>query len=161
MSASRRIREYLDAAGVRYALLPDAEALAAEQTPLTPHGRTRHFVKTVLFRAGRKKVMLVVPASLQVDKPLVKRLLGVKHLETLPESVLADLCPGCEPGAFPPFGNLYGMEVWVDGTLAPSSELIFNIGSHADGIRLKYSGYAELVKPRVASFAAKQQARAA
>ena len=49
----------------------------------------------------------------------------------------------------PPFGNIYGMEVFVDKALAEDEEIAFNAGSHTELIRLAYSDYVALVQPRV------------
>ena len=40
--------------------------------------------------------------------------------------------PGCEIGGMPPFGNLYGMEVYVSDKLAEDEEIAFNAGSHTE-----------------------------
>jgi Ala-tRNA(Pro) deacylase len=57
--------------------------------------------------------------------------------------------PGCEIGAMPPFGNLYGMEVFVSPTLAEDESIAFNAGSHTELIRLSYKEYAQLVSPAI------------
>jgi Ala-tRNA(Pro) deacylase len=36
----------------------------------------------------------------------------------------------------PPFGNLYGMEVFMAASLTGNEEIAFNAGSHAEVIRL-------------------------
>jgi Ala-tRNA(Pro) deacylase len=57
--------------------------------------------------------------------------------------------PGCTVGAMPPFGNLYGMEVFVAKSLAEDEEIAFNAGSHTELIRLVYKDFEKLVKPRL------------
>jgi len=52
----------------------------------------------------------------------------------------------------PPFGNLYGMEVFVAETLAEDQEIAFNAGSHTELIRLAYKDFERLVKPKVVKF---------
>ena len=51
----------------------------------------------------------------------------------------------------PPFGNLYGIPVWVDKLLARDDEIVFNAGNHEQTVHMKYADFARLVKPRVAS----------
>ena len=43
--------------------------------------------------------------------------------------------PECEPGAMPPFGNLYGMTVFASVGLGKEREIAFNAGSHRELIR--------------------------
>ncbi len=71
------------------------------------------------------------------------------------ESEFEDLFPGCEPGAMPPFGNLYGMDVYVADSLAEDEEIAFNAGSYTELMKLDYLDFERLVKPKVLHFAAR------
>jgi Ala-tRNA(Pro) deacylase len=62
--------------------------------------------------------------------------------------------PGCETGGMPPFGNLYGMDVYVSAKLAEDAEIAFNAGSHTELVKLAYKDFDRLVKPKVVHFAA-------
>ena len=58
----------------------------------------------------------------------------------------------------PPFGNLYGMDVFVDNELALDEEIVFNAGTHTELIRLRFDDFARLVKPKMIDFRAMPQA---
>jgi len=60
--------------------------------------------------------------------------------------------PDCETGAMPPFGALYGMDAYVENSLAQNEEIAFNAGSHIEVIKLPYKDFVRLAKPRVVSF---------
>jgi Ala-tRNA(Pro) deacylase len=77
----------------------------------------------------------------------------VNRLELLQETELAGLFPDCEPGAVPAFGNLYGVDVWVDRTVADAEEIVLCAGTHEDCIRMRYSDFAKLAFPRLGRFA--------
>jgi Ala-tRNA(Pro) deacylase len=77
------------------------------------------------------------------------------------EDELAQLCGDCHVGAFPPIGQLYGMEVWIDWSLGRPEHIVFNAGTHTDAVRMRYADYVNLVKPRVARFAARAEGTAA
>ena len=49
----------------------------------------------------------------------------------------------------PPFGNLYGMDVYVEESLTGGDRIAFNAGSHTEVIRLPYRDFERLVQPRV------------
>ncbi len=55
----------------------------------------------------------------------------------------------------PPFGNLYGMDVYVATSLAEDDEIAFNAGSHTELIRITYKDFERLVKPKVLEFSFK------
>jgi Ala-tRNA(Pro) deacylase len=74
---------------------------------------------------------------------------GVENVQLASEQAFRDMFPGCEVGAMPPFGNLYGMEVYVSKLLTDDDEIVFNAGSHTELIRLAYQDFERLVKPKV------------
>ena len=52
------------------------------------------------------------------------------------EREFKDSFPDCETGAMPPFGNLYGMSVFADESLAHDEEIAFHAGSHRELVRM-------------------------
>ena len=152
MSIPRRIRDYLDSQKAPYEWLPHPQAFTAQEVAHSLHVSGKRLAKTVILDADGRLVMAVLPASHRLIMPELKAALEVRRLEMLPESELAKIFPDCDLGAIPPFGNLYGIEMWVDRTVEESGELVFTAGTHVDAVRMKYSDYAELVKPHVGRF---------
>ena len=54
----------------------------------------------------------------------------------------------------PPFGNLYGIPVLVDTTLAQQEEIVFNACSHSELMRMSYWQFVDLTNPRMLDFSA-------
>jgi Ala-tRNA(Pro) deacylase len=65
------------------------------------------------------------------------------------EADFKDRFPECEVGAMPPFGNLYGMDVYAADSLA-DAHIAFNAGSHRELMRMDWGDFERLVHPRVA-----------
>lgn len=61
--------------------------------------------------------------------------------------------PDCEVDAMLPFGNLYGVPVYVEETLAEDETIVFRAGTHSDTMSVKYADFERLVRPTVAKFA--------
>jgi Ala-tRNA(Pro) deacylase len=55
----------------------------------------------------------------------------------------------------PPFGNMFGLPVWVDGEVAANPQIVFNAGTHTELVRLAYQDFARLAAPRVVPLAAR------
>ena len=91
--------------------------------------------------------MVVLPAASRVVFDLLTKQIGCQHVELAAEQEFQNMFPGCEIGAMPPFGNLYGMQVFVSSSLAIEQELAFSAGSHSEIIKLKYKEFERLVKP--------------
>ena len=48
-----------------------------------------------------------------------------------------------------PFGNLYGMLVFIEEDLTHDKEIAFNAGTHKELFKMAYSDYERLVKPKI------------
>jgi Ala-tRNA(Pro) deacylase len=108
--------------------------------------------KTVMVKVDGKMSMAVLPASYQVDLGQLAEVAGAKKVELATEEEFKGLFPECEPGAMPPFGNLYDMQVYATESLAEDAEIAFNAGSHTELLKLAYADFAKLVEPTVARF---------
>lgn len=152
MSIPRRIRDYLDSNEINYEWLPHSQAFTAQEVAHSLHVSGKRLAKTVVLDADGRLLVAVLPASHRLSLTKLKEVIEAKRLEMLPESELARLFPDCELGAIPPFGNLYGMEVWVDRALSESEEIVFAAGTHADAMRMKYADFSALVMPHLERF---------
>jgi Ala-tRNA(Pro) deacylase len=47
----------------------------------------------------------------------------------------------------PPFGNLYGMRIFVDEALGRAEQITFNAGTHRELIRMAWTDFLRLVQP--------------
>ena len=70
-------------------------------------------------------------------------------MELATEQEFRDRFPDCETGSMPPFGNLYGMDVFADESLADDKEISFNAGTHRELVRMRFDDFERLVKPFV------------
>lgn len=96
--------------------------------------------------------MAVLPATFHVDFHLLKEVTGNENVVLAHESEFKAIFDDCELGAMPPFGNLYNMDVFVAQSLTEDEEMAFNAGTHSELIRMKYSDFERLVKPKILKF---------
>ena len=147
---ARKLKQFLDGFGVKYEVLPHAPTYTAQETAQATHVSGVELAKTVIVRIDGKTVMAVVPATHHVDLDLLRRTASAMEVDLVPEHEFEQLFAECEPGAMPPFGNLYGMDVYVAKALSEDKEIVFNAGSHTEAIRISYADYDRLVSPKVA-----------
>jgi Ala-tRNA(Pro) deacylase len=147
-----KLREFLDANKVTYSVHSHPTAYTAQEIAALQHVSGRQLVKVVMVKAGGNFVMLALPAERRVDFDRVKAVLGVKDVRLAEESEFRDLFPGSEVGAMPPFGNLYGLPVYVDRSLEKQPEIIFNGGTHTLTAKMTFRDYVGLVQPVMAEF---------
>lgn len=104
------------------------------------------------IRGGEKKfLMLVMPADQKFSNDKVKALLGAKDIRFATEEEVAEITKGVKPGAVPPFGNLFGLEVITDSTLYDNEKIVFNAGERSFSVAMNAEDYKSLVSPRVES----------
>ena len=149
-----RLKDFLEREGVRYTLVPHSPSYTATQTAQAAHVPGREFAKAVMVKIDGRLAMAVLSASEKLDLARLKHAAGAKHVYLAPEDEFDKWFPGCEPGAMPPFGNLYGMAVYVSRSLAADEEIAFNAGSHAEAIKIRYQDYDRVVQPVVAKLSA-------
>jgi Ala-tRNA(Pro) deacylase len=148
------LREYLDKHNVHYIVISHSPAFTAQGIAALAHIPGKDLAKTVIVKLDGKMAMAVLPASLHVDAKLLKKAANANTAEVAAEDDFKDRFPECETGAMPPFGNLYGLEVFAEDSLTKDKEIAFNACSHRELIRLAWSDFERLVKPRVVRFAA-------
>ncbi|HVO34083.1 MAG TPA: YbaK/EbsC family protein [Gemmatimonadales bacterium] len=148
-----RLKQFLDANAVKYVTVKHSPAYTAQEVAALAHVSGKEWAKTVMVKLDGKMAMAVVPASCRVIFDLLKDAAGARAAELATEQEFRDLCPGCEVGAMPPFGNLFGMDVYVDEGLAADPEIAFNAGSHTEMVQLPFADFVRLVKPKVVRLA--------
>ncbi len=145
----KKLKEFLDENRVKYVTISHSLAYTAQEIAATAHVPGKELAKTVIVKADGRMAMAVLPASLKLNFGLLGDALGAKKVELATEREFKQLFPDCELGAMPPFGNLYGMEVFVAESLTEDKEIAFNAGSHTELMRLPYEEFSRLVKPNV------------
>ncbi len=144
----KKLKEYLDSQKVRYESLAHYETYTSQETAQSAHISGRELAKTVIVKIGGRMAMAVLPAPKKIDFALLGAAAG-SAAEIAVEQEFIDIFPDCETGAMPPFGNLYGMDVYVDESLTRDKEIAFNAGSHIELMKLSYKDFARLVRPKV------------
>ena len=147
---AKRLKDFLDREGVKYETIAHSPAYTARDTAQAAHVQGKDFAKTLIVKIDGRLAMAVLPAPEKLDLAQLKKAAGAKHVSLAFESEFERWFPGCEPGAMPPFGNLYGMEVFVAKSLAADEQIAFNAGSHAELVRTAYKDFERLVQPIMA-----------
>jgi Ala-tRNA(Pro) deacylase len=151
---ARKLREFLDSQKVPYETIEHPQSFTAQQTAAVTHISGRELAKTVIVDLDGTLAMFVLPAGMRVDLDHLREETGARHVHLADEADFRGRFPECETGAMPPFGMLYGMEVFVADALTHDKEIAFNAGTHRQLIRMKYEDFERLVSPRMLRTAA-------
>jgi Ala-tRNA(Pro) deacylase len=147
-----KLKTFLDQKNVPYTALPHEPAYTAQGVAARAHVHGWELAKSVVLRVDGIFVLAVLPAPVHVDLEHFQAVTGAKSVALATELEFQNLFPGCEVGAMPPFGNLYGLPVYVEERLTKDPSIVFNAGTHSDAVRMDYADFARLVQPKVLRF---------
>lgn len=146
---TNRLKEFLDTNSIQYVIITHSQAFTANETARTTHIPGKKMAKTVMVKIDGRMAMVVLPASCKVDFLLLKGATGATDITLAGENEFKNMFPECEVGAMPPFGNIYGMDVFVADNLTGDEEIAFNAGSHTELVKMTYRDFEALVHPKI------------
>jgi Ala-tRNA(Pro) deacylase len=151
--ATRRIREYLLGHKISYGSINHTCAYTAEEVAELARVPGRQMAKVVIVWLEGELAIVVVPATKIVDMEKLQRETDAGEVLLADESDFRDRFSDCQVGTVPPFGNLFGVDTWLDRQLTLENHLAFNAGTHRDVMVIRYADYNRLVKPRIVDVA--------
>jgi len=149
---NQKLKQFLDREKVKYVSIVHSPAFTAPEIAEAAHLPGREVAKTIVVHLDEKTALAVLPANRKIILEDLREAAGVEHSRLATEDEVKTLFPDCEVGAMPPFGSLYGMDVYSALELTQDNEIAFNAGTHTELIKMGYKDFARLAKPRVASF---------
>ena len=152
----KKLKDFLDENAIKYVTVRHSNAYTAQEVASAVHVSGKEFANTVIVNLDDKMVMCVLPASYKVDFRQLRETLKTENIELADEAEFRYQFPDCEPGAMPPFGNLYGMDVYVAESLTSNDEIAFNAGNHTEIMKLKFEDFQRLVNPKIFRFSQKE-----
>lgn len=147
MSISTKLKEYLDSQRVPFEHHVHPTAYTAQEVASSMHLPGRNIAKTVVIEADGALLLAIVPANQRVDVHHLQFITRAANIRIADEREFAEVFPSCEPGAVPPFGNLFGLSSYCDTQLGQDDNIEFNAGSHTDTIRMTFEDFKRLARP--------------
>ena len=141
----RRLEEFLGARGARYESIAHEEAVTAQEGAAATHVSGWSWAKVVIVKEREGYAMAVLPACCAIDMNRLKGLIGLGEIRKA--------FPGCELGAVPPFGRLFGVPTLVEEALVDQGDIAMPAGDHRSAIRMRATEYLRLAEPRRGQFA--------
>jgi Ala-tRNA(Pro) deacylase len=144
MAVAMTLQDYLDRWGVEYDVVPHPHTSSSLATAEAAHIPGDQIAKCVMTEDYRGYLMVVVPASHEVEFSMLDDALD-RRLELATEAELADIFTDCELGAIPPLGEAYGIDVAIDNRLVACDDVYFEAGDHVDLIHLRGDDFRDLM----------------
>ena len=153
MKCRERLEVYLREHQVPFQLQHHTQAFSAQKIAASEHIPGKMVAKTVIVRADDHMIALVLPSTYLVDLKKIQAALGAGEIRLAHEAEFVATFPDCEVGTMPPFGNLYGIPVYVEKRLSEEETMVFPVGTYTETMSLTYADFERLVHPTVVAFA--------
>ncbi len=150
MAIPAKLKKYLDSNKVKYKALKHKLAYTAQEIAAAQEVPGKQVIKSVLVKTDKGFALAVLPAIHLIDLKKLKSALKCKSVKIATEKDIEKAIPDYKPGAMPPFGALFGLDTVSDKILKEDVEIVFNGGTHTDTVKMKYSDFEKLAKPKVA-----------
>jgi Ala-tRNA(Pro) deacylase len=144
MAVAETVQQFLEQHTVEYDLVPHPHTGSSHETAEAAHVSEDHIAKAVIVRDASGYAMVVVPGGNWVEVEHLRKELN-RDLHLASEDELAGLFDDCEPGAVPPLGPAYGLETFLDETLASLADVYFESGDHEQLVHVAGSDFRTLL----------------
>jgi Ala-tRNA(Pro) deacylase len=121
--------------GTEYDLVSHPKSFSSIENANAAHVPDDHIAKGVLLKDRSGYLLAVIPASEWVDLVRLQTELG-RDMILAHENEVDRLFTDCSPGAVPPLGEGYGLEMVLDTSLTSLSSVYFEGGDHQHLVRL-------------------------
>lgn len=148
---SPSLRKYMDNHDVAYKTISHPRAYTASQCAQAAHIKGDSFAKAVVVKLDGRFILVAIPANIRLNLALLKKETKAKHVKIAHEFEFQDKFTGCEIGAIPPLGPLYGMDVYLADSLAHQEWIVFNAGNHNELLQMKSKDFLNLIHPKTLS----------
>jgi Ala-tRNA(Pro) deacylase len=139
-----------------------AEAFTATSAARAEGIDARTFAKVVgVVADDGRTALFVLDAPDRVDLGKARTILHAADVRLLTEEELAGLTPGCDAGAVPAVGPLFGLPMHVDFAVADDPEISFSAGTHRHSVRVDRSQWEQEAHVHYANLAADADGRPA
>ena len=143
MAIAPTLRKHLDR-NVVYEVIAHEPTMSSTRTAQACHVSGDCLAKGIVLRRDGGYLLAVVPASHHIRLPDLKLQLG-EDIRLADEKELDRLFPDCAPGAVPPVGECYELDVVVDDSIREQPDVYLEGGDHTTLIHMNQAQFARLM----------------
>ncbi|MCK4670465.1 MAG: hypothetical protein KAT43_04635 [Nanoarchaeota archaeon] len=146
-----KIIDLLKENSIRYKLVEHEPVFTSKEAAEVRGTKLEQGAKALVLKSKKKVFLAVVPANRKINLEKLKEILDVKKLGLASSETVKEKT-GCAIGSVPPFGNIVGLDTYVDKDLLENEYIAFNAGSHTKSIIMRSNDFVKLVNPKIDAF---------
>jgi Cys-tRNA(Pro) deacylase len=153
MKIPAKISNFLEKNKIKHDVLSHRTVFTAYDLAQTLKRKLNEVAKTLLVKVDKGHVVVVLPASHQVDFKALKKLLKAKNVEVAGEKIMVKLFK-VKPGAMSAFhGTMNKLPVYVDRGVLKAQKVVVQAGSFEESLHLKTKDFLKAVQGELVRFA--------
>ena len=152
MSAVGWLKKTLQQQKIAFEELHHPPTFTAQELAQAEHTTGHKVAKLVVVIADGHPHGLVLPASRKILPHKLREILGASYVRLASEGELRSLCNDCDVGSAPPIPHWPNIKLLMDEHMRVNGDILFQAGTHVDGVKLKFEDWFNWVQPTIASF---------
>lgn len=144
MTIAASVRQYLAQEGVAYSTVTHSRTRDSSHSAQAAHVPGDRVAKCVMLGDDNGYLMAIIPSSHRLDLTAVRNELN-RDLGFATEREIMELFKDCEPGAVPPLGCAYGIEMVLDQSLGDTPDAYFEGGDHESLVHVSGRDFLKLM----------------
>ena len=152
MPISRKLIDFLEKNKVKYTPLKHRTVYTAYDKAQTLRLPEKIIGKTLVLKIDKNLAVVLIPANKNLDKNKLKKVAKalptgrqVRNLGFVSEKIMKNQLKGVKVGAIPPFGNLWGLETFIDKSLINQPKIIVNSGDYTWSIKISPAALKKII----------------
>ncbi|MDP6647960.1 MAG: YbaK/EbsC family protein [Candidatus Woesearchaeota archaeon] len=146
-----KIKDVLDKEKIEYEVLEHKAVFTSKEAAQIRGTELKQGCKALVCKTEEGFIQAVVSGEKELDLKKLQKITLFKNLE-LANAKDVKKATGCNIGSVPPFGNLLGLKVYFDKSVAQNEIVAFNAGAHTKSIKMKGKDLVKVVNPIVGEF---------
>ncbi|MDD4062675.1 MAG: YbaK/EbsC family protein [Candidatus Pacebacteria bacterium] len=142
MKTPKKIINFLDKAGVKYDVIEHRKVYTALDKSKTLRVKESMVGKTVVLSSGSYRFLVLTSADSTINLDKLAKLLSkeigkeVKKISFASEKWIKENIKGMKQGVTPPFGDIWGLPVFIENSFLKNAKIIINSGVHTESIKM-------------------------
>lgn len=155
MALSSKLKKLLAAKKVKYKVVDHKTVFTAYDLAQTLREKLENIAKTIVVKADKNHLLVVLPGNRRVDFSKVKKFLKAKKVDIDREGVMQTVFK-VKPGAITAFGSLYkNTPVLMDRALTRAKKIIASAGNFEQALHMTVKDFLKATEAKLGDFSGK------
>jgi len=146
-----KIVDALNKEKILYKILEHKAVYTSQEAAQVRGTQLKQGAKALVCKLEKGFIQAVISAAKELDTEKLKKILDVKNIALASADDVKKIA-GISIGAVPPFGNLFGVHVYLDKSIMENDEVAFNAGLHTKSIIMKATDLLKITGGKIGEF---------